>query len=211
MLYLLPMLGIAVFAASGALSAGRKGFDLIGVGAIAVITALGGGTIRDLLLDRHPVFWIEDPVNLWTALVASAVTVVYVRYRHPPYSTLLFADAIGLAFFTISGARIAEQQGLPGIIVVIMGAITGTAGGVLRDVLSAEVPLLFRKTETLYATASIVGATMYLILQTAGLPRTSASLAGIAAVATLRFAAIFWRLSLPAFHVRNEPEGTDVP
>jgi uncharacterized membrane protein YeiH len=203
-LYALSLLGVAVFAASGALAAGRKRFDWIGVGVIAVATAIGGGTLRDLLLDRHPIFWVADPAYLWVMLAGAAGTLVYVRFRRPPDSLLLIADALGLAFFTISGAQVAEQQGLPGVGVVAMGAITGTAGGVLRDVLCNEVPLLFGPMDTLYATAAIAGATAYLSLEAFGVERTSAALAGMGVVAALRLAAIVWRLRLPAVRVREE-------
>lgn len=195
-LYLLDLIGVAVFAVSGALVAARKQFDLLGVAVIATVTAIGGGTIRDVLLDRHPVFWIRDPTYLPVILAAAALTLLWVRVRRPPRISLLVADALGLALFTISGAQIAEDRNLPGIIVVLMGTITGTAGGLLRDVLSAEVPLLLRQTD-LYATAAIVGATAYLVLQAAGLEPMPAALAGMATIAGLRLAAILWRLRLP--------------
>ena len=202
-LYLLSLLGVAVFAASGALAAGRKGFDLLGVVVISGVTAIGGGTIRDLLLDRHPIFWIADPLQLVVILAAAALTLLYVRFRKPPWTALLVADALGLALFSISGARIAEERGLPGIIVVLMGAITGSAGGVLRDILSGEVPILLRQSE-LYATASMAGIMVYLLTERAGLVTTAASLLGMAVVAAIRFAAIFWRLRLPVFQVPDE-------
>jgi uncharacterized membrane protein YeiH len=199
-LYVLSLVGVGVFAASGALAAGRKGFDLLGVVVIAGVTAIGGGTIRDVLLDRHPIFWIADPLQLVVILAAAGLTLVWVRFRKPPWTALLLADALGLALFTISGAQVAEQRGLPGIIAVVMGTITGSAGGVLRDILSGEVPLLLRHTE-LYATASIVGSTVYLLAKDLGLAVTPAALLGMATIAALRFAAILWRLRLPVFEV----------
>lgn len=199
-LYLLDLIGVAVFAVSGALVAGRKQFDLLGVAVIATVTAIGGGTVRDVLLDRHPVFWIRDPTYLPVILAAAALTVLYARFRRPPRISLLIADALGLALFTISGAQIAEERDLPGIIVVLMGTITGTAGGLLRDVLSAEVPLLLRQTD-LYATAAIVGATAYLLLQAAGLEPMHAAVVGMVTIVVLRLAAILWRLRLPVFRV----------
>jgi uncharacterized membrane protein YeiH len=202
--YALSLLGVAVFAASGALAAGRKRFDWIGVGVIAVVTAIGGGTLRDLLLDRHPIFWIADPAYLWVVLGSAVATLLYVRRRRPPASALLVADALGLALFTISGAQVAEQQGLPGLIVVTMGAITGAAGGVLRDVLCNEVPLLFGPLDTLYATAAIAGASAYLGLQAAGVERAPAALLGMGVVAGLRLAAIAWELRLPGARVYEE-------
>jgi len=203
-LYALSLLGVAVFAASGALAAGRKSFDWIGVGVIAVVTAIGGGTLRDLLLDRHPIFWIEDTTYLWFVLAAAVATLLYVRRRRPPNGSLLVADALGLALFTISGAQVAEAQGLPALIVVTMGAITGAAGGVLRDVLCNEVPLLFGPSDTLYATAAIAGASAYLGLQAAGVERTVAALLGMAVVAGLRLAAIAWQLRLPGARVYGD-------
>jgi uncharacterized membrane protein YeiH len=202
-LYLLSLLGVGVFAASGALAAGRKGFDWIGVVVIAGVTAVGGGTIRDVLLDRHPIFWIADPLQLVVILAAAALTLVYVRFRKPPWTALLAADALGLALFSISGAQVAEQRGLPAILLVVMGTITGSAGGVLRDTLSGEVPLLLRHTE-LYATAAIAGIMVYILAEASGVPATTAALLGMATVAALRSAAILWRLRLPVFHLPEE-------
>ena len=202
--YTLSLLGVAVFAASGALAAGRKRFDWIGVGVIAVVTAIGGGTLRDLLLDRHPIFWIADPAYLWVVLGSAVLTLLYVRRRLPPRGSLLVADALGLALFTISGAQVAEEQGLPGVGVVVMGAITGAAGGVLRDVLCNEVPLLFGPMDTLYATAAIAGASAYLVLQAAGVERAAAALLGMGVVAGPRLAAIAWQLRLPDARIYEE-------
>jgi len=100
-LYVLDLLGVAVFAVSGVLAAGRKSLDLLGVLVIATLTAIGGGTIRDLLLDRHPIFWISQPTYLVVISVAAALTIIYVRVRRPPGDALLYADALGLALFTI--------------------------------------------------------------------------------------------------------------
>src|SRR3984957_8875722 len=202
-LFILSMLGVAVFAASGALAAGRKNFDLLGVVVIALVTAVGGGTLRDLLLDRHPIFWVKDPTHLMVILVAAALTLAYVRFRKPPLASLAVADALGLALFSISGAQVAEDKGLPALTVIVMGTVTGAAGGVLRDVLTGEVPLLFRQTE-LYATASIAGVALYLVLQEVGVGPEPASYLGMGVVAGLRFAAIRWRLRLPVFRVPEE-------
>lgn len=193
----LELVGVAVFAISGALAAGRKSLDLLGVVVIATVTAVGGGTLRDLLLDRHPVFWIADPVHLYVIFSAALLTVFYARRFPPPERTLLIADALGLALFSISGAQIAERAGLPAIAVVIMATLTGVAGGALRDVLTAEIPLILRRGR-IYATAAITGTILYLLLENV-IDRTVAALAGMAAVAALRFAAIVWNLTLPVF------------
>lgn len=201
---LLNLLGVGVFAVSGALAAGRKQLDLLGVVVIAVVTAIGGGTLRDLLLDRHPIFWIGETSNLVAILAATALTLVYVRFRDPPERALLIADALGLALFTISGTRLAEAAGLAGVNAVIMGVITGVAGGVVRDILTAEIPLILRR-GNLYATASIAGATAYLLLKGAGLAPAASSLIGMLVVIALRLAAIVWNLRLPAFTVPAPP------
>ena len=197
--YLIGMRGVAVFAASGALAAGRKSFDWLGVVVISVVTAIGGGTIRDLLLNRHPIFWIADPGYLWVILGSTLLTLIYVRFRRPPLAFLLIADALGLAFFTIGGARVIEERHLPSIIVVVMATITGAAGGVLRDVLCGEIPLLFRPTTDLYAIPAIAGTTIYLTLDGAGLDRSIAAIVGMTTIAGLRLAAIRWKLRLPVF------------
>jgi uncharacterized membrane protein YeiH len=203
--HLIGLCGVSVCAISGALAAGRKSFDLLGVAIVALVTAIGGGTLRDVLLDRHPIFWIADPIYLLVILASAALTVLYVRFRHPPYRALLVADALGLGFFTISGAQVAEAKGLPAVIVILMGAITGSAGGLFRDVLSAEVPLLLRKGE-LYATASIIGAAMYVVFEAIQLPRPWSAILGAAVVIGLRYAAIRWRLVLPTFRAPVEED-----
>lgn len=197
---LLDLLGIGVFAVSGALAAGRKRLDLLGVFVLASVTAIGGGTLRDLLLDRHPLFWLTDAMYLAVIIAAVAVTFAFVRWRRPPLASLLIADALGLALFSIAGAQIAESAGLPAISVVVLGTMTGVGGGVIRDVLSAEIPIVLRR-GNLYASAVIVGILGYLALEAVGIARQPASLIGMATVAGLRFAAIRWEVQLPVLQV----------
>lgn len=194
-LYLLELFGVAVFAVSGALAAARKNMDLFGIIVIAAVTAIGGGTLRDVLLDRHPIFWFQNTTYLLVIIAAAVFTVIYTRYRDVPLKALLVADAFGLALFTVSGAKIAEQLGMPGIIVVFMAALTGTAGGMLRDVLCAEVPLILRR--EIYATASIAGAIVYVAGQAAGLDSAVVALVAMALVFALRMAAIFLGWHMP--------------
>lgn len=192
-----------MFAISGTLAAGRKSLDWLGVAVIAVVTAIGGGTLRDVLLDRHPIFWIADPTYLLVILGATAFTLVYVQLRIPAPRALFVADALGLAFFTIGGVQIAQQAGLAGLLAVLMGVITGVAGGMMRDVLCAEIPLILRRGQ-LYATSAIVGATLYLLLERAGVTRDAASLAGMATIVVVRLAAILWRLELPVLKLDDQ-------
>lgn len=200
----LQYLGTAVFAVSAVLAAGRKGLDLLGVAVIAVMTATGGGTVRDVLLGRTP-FWFTDTGYLVTILVTAGATVLMLRWRHPSERLLQIADALGLALFSISGARIAEAAGLPGLIVVVLATITGTFGGVLRDVLCNDIPLLLRP-GTIYGTAVIAGASLYVLLQSFGVSRDTAGFAGMILIAGLRLAAIARNIQLPVLTIREPPE-----
>src|SRR5215216_5541540 len=200
---LLHILGIVVFAISGALAAGRKGLDLIGVVVLAMVTAIGGGTIRDVLLDRHPIFWLADPAYPLVIIAAALATVLYARAWRPPESARLVADALGLALFSVAGAQIAERAGVPAVAGVLLGTVTGAAGGAVRDVLSAEIPLVLRRGD-LYASAAIAGTSAYFALAALGVGRTPATLTGMAIVAGVRLAAIWWRLRLPIFRL-DEP------
>lgn len=199
---LIDYAGVAVFAISGALAAARKNLDILGVVVIATVTAIGGGTIRDVLLDRN-VFWIVRPAHLYVILFAAIATLAYTRRFKPPDRLLAVADALGLAFFAISGAQIAEAQALDGVVVVVMGTLTGVAGGVLRDVLSAEIPLILRKGQ-IYATAAIVGIVAYLALQQFGVDRGAAAIAGMLFIAALRLGAIARNWTLPVFSLPKE-------
>jgi len=202
----LDLIGIGVFAVSGALAAGRKRLDLLGVFVLASVTAIGGGTIRDLLLDRHPIFWLSDATFLAVVMVAVAITFTYVQWRRPPLAALLVADALGLALFSIAGAQIAQREGLPAVSVVILGTITGVAGGVIRDLLSAEIPFVLRR-GNLYASTVIVGIAAYLTLEIVGVEHQTAALTGMGLIAALRLAAIRWGLKLPVFQVETSDEG----
>ncbi|MCH8569401.1 MAG: trimeric intracellular cation channel family protein [Balneolales bacterium] len=202
-LYWADLAGIGVFAISGALAAGRKSLDWLGVFVIAVVTAIGGGTIRDLLLGRGPVFWIQDPIYLYVIFFFALITLFYSRFNKPPLRILLIADAFGLAIFAILGASIAESAGVSWINVIILGTITGVAGGIIRDVITNEIPLILRR--DFYASAAIFGIFMYLMLKHLGLEQVSASVVGIASTASLRLAAIIYGLRLPIFQLPEDP------
>ena len=194
---ILDLGGVAVFAVSGVLAARNRGLDLLGVVVVAAITAIGGGTLRDLLLNRHPIFWLADVWYPIVTIASALLTVGYVWRRPPPENALLVADAMGLAFFSLSGAQVAESAQCPPIIVVLMGTMTGVAGGILRDVITAQVPLILRR--DIYATAAIVGIVLYLLLQAGGLPRSGAFGVGMVPVVAVRLLAIRWGLRLPTF------------
>jgi uncharacterized membrane protein YeiH len=202
-LYLLDMFGVAVFAVSGALAAGRKHLDLLGVLVIALVTALGGGTLRDVLLDRAPIFWIQQPDYLLVALATGLLTVLYTHFLKPPQRALLVADAGGLALVSISGAQIAEAAQLHPLVIILMGTCTGVVGGVIRDVLLVEIPIILRRSN-FYATAAIVGIALYLALKTLGLAAAPATLLGMGTIMGLRLAAIIWGLALPVYRLTDQ-------
>ncbi len=208
-LYTLDLLGVAVFAISGALMAARKELDLLGVVVAATVTAIGGGTLRDLLLDRNPIFWIADPTYPTVILVAALLTLLYTRRARVPEGALRLADAGGLALCTVSGAAFAARLGLPAPSVVLMGTLTGCAGGLLRDVLCNEVPLILRR--DVYATASIAGAIAYLVVWRAGGGELPAVLVGMVFVIVLRVAAIYRGLHLPTFPLRDHTKDEEGP
>ncbi len=199
-LYVFDLVGVAVFAISGALAAGRRRLDLVGVIVCAAATAVGGGTIRDVLLDRHPIFWLSDARYLVVILLSAGATILYVRWAPVPRRALDVADALGLALFAVAGTQVARAAGATGIACVLLGAVTGAAGGVIRDVLLAQVPHVLQR-GSLYATAAIGGAGLYLGLLRLGVDMATASFAGMTCVAVIRLAAIWWDLELPTFEL----------
>lgn len=192
-------LAVAVCAVSAVLAAEGRGIDLFGVLVLALVTAVGGGTVRDLCLGVSPVFWIGRPDLVWMALTAAAVTFVAARFVHMPERMLDVADAFGLALFGIAGTEKALQYGTSGIVAVLLGVVTGVAGGILRDVLRREIPWVFRQEVNLYATAVVAGAAVYLLLLEWAPQSSMPRYAGMSVILLLRLAAMRWGLRLPAF------------
>lgn len=163
---LLGYLASAVLAASAALQAARHQMDPFGATVLAFATALGGGTVRDLLLGRFPVFWIQDPVFVYV-IIPVALVMFWVGCRMPQgegqrHRLLMQLDAVGLALFTLIGVRIADQMEAGWMIAIIIGCVTGTVGGMIRDVLSNVTPSILK--EDLYASISLAGGAIYLLI-----------------------------------------------
>ena len=194
---------VAVCAISGVLAASGQRLDLFGVLVLATVTALGGGTVRDLCLGAYPIFWIQNPDYLNTALVAAVCTFVIARFFVMPHRVLLIADAFGLALFTIAGTEKALLLQTSGLIAVLMGVVTSVAGGVLRDILRREVPLVFRPEIYLYATAALAGASLLVGLRQWLPGFQHAPLAAMALTLILRLSAILFKLRLPVFQSRE--------
>lgn len=195
LLYYLDLAGVAVFAASGVLATRDRQLDLFGVAIVATLTAIGGGTLRDLMLGSQPVFWVEDNTYLITILISALATIAYLARRPPPGSLFLAADAFGLAIFAMSGAKLALAAGHSWLIAIVMGTMTGVMGGMLRDVITARVPLVLQR--EIYATAAITGIVAYLLLRAGGVPDPAAFSIGAAVVFTLRLLAVRRGMNLP--------------
>ena len=193
---------VAVCAITAVLAAEGKRMDLFGVMVLALVTAVGGGTIRDLCLGVRQLIWIEQPMYLWTALIAAMATFVTVRFVHPPHRLLAVADAFGLALFGIAGTEKALMLGTSGIVAVLLGIVTGVAGGILRDVLRGELPLVFQPDVNLYATAVFAGALVFVLLRVWLPASESHRYIGMAVILVLRLAAMRWKLRLPAYRSR---------
>ena len=196
-----------VFAVSGALAAGRKKMDVFGVAVVALVTALGGGTIRDVVLGRLPVFWVYDPVYILVAVGAALAMFLAGDLSRLSAKLLLVCDAFGLGLFTVLGCEVAMRNAEVAsaragwVIVILMGAMTGSAGGILRDVLCGEIPLVLR--HEIYATASLLGGLVIVVLAAGGVNRPAVMLAGLGVALAVRLAAIHWHLSLPVFGGRD--------
>ena len=196
--------GVAVCAVSGVLAAEGKRMDLFGAMVLALATAMGGGTIRDLCMGAKPVFWIENIDFLHTALVAALATFVLARFLHPPNRALALADAFGLALFGIVGTEKALIYESPALVAVLFGIVTAVAGGILRDVLRQELPHVFRTEVELYATAVAVGASAYVLLRQHLPPADWHRYAGMGCILLLRLAAMRWSLRLPVYRTRRD-------
>jgi uncharacterized membrane protein YeiH len=186
-----------VFAVSGALLAGQKRLDLFGVMVVALVTAVGGGTLRDVLLGATPVAWVRDPKMVVIAVLAAAAAIPCARRLGRWQGPLLVADACGVALFSVLGARAALLVVASPTIALVMGVVTGVAGGMTRDILCGEMPLIMR--QEIYATAALLAACVYVGLVLLGAGGDAPVWLGILAGLALRLAAIRWKLSLPVF------------
>jgi uncharacterized membrane protein YeiH len=204
LLYVMDIFGVAVFAITGSLAAGKKQMDLFGVVVLATVTALGGGTLRDLVLGAGPVFWVSAPIYLLVAVATAIVTFFLVRFCGLPLKLLSVADAFGLAVFTVLGTQKALDMGISPGIAVVMGIMTGVVGGMIRDVFSGEIPLILRR--EIYATASLCGAVTFCLVSVALQNQGIAAIVSVAVTLGLRLSAIKWKMSLPLYISHKEDE-----
>lgn len=202
LLHVLFLIGIAVEAMSAALVAGRRQMDWLGVCVIAVVTALGGGTLRDVLLGRHPLSWIEHPSYLVIVLAAALATILVAPMMKRLRTIFLALDALGLVVFTVVGCDIAKGLHLHWLIILVSGMITGTFGGVLRDVLCTQVPLLFRK--ELYASVSLLAGAIYMTAPHLGIDHEVGMVIAMATGFAVRMLAIRYHWEMPKFVYKDD-------
>ncbi len=200
LIFIAELIGISVFSITGALAAQGKRMDILGVVVLAIVTALGGGTIRDITLNAYPIGWVINNVYLWTAIVSAVSAFLVCRYFLYPRRTMLVLDAAGLALFAILGAEKAMSMGVGPVIVVMMACITGCAGGMIRDILTREIPLILHREGELYATCAILGAIFYVVFHGLVEDRLLA-IASMLIIFVTRMAAVFGNLCLPEFIV----------
>ncbi len=197
MLTSIYLIAIIAEAMSGALAAGRRNMDLFGVAVIAFLTALGGGTVRDILLGNFPVTWTQHPSYIYMTLTGGLVTIVIARFMRHLRQLFLVLDAIGLVAFTIIGCNVALDLGYEPIVVVMSGITTGIFGGIIRDIMCGRGPQVLRR--EIYACVSLVVALLYLFLLRQGVDQSTTLLAAFSVGLLLRMVAIRWRVSLPVF------------
>ena len=196
----LDCLGTAVFAVTGALVASRKQMDIVGFMLLAVVTGVGGGSLRDTMLGALPVFWVETPVYLGICIAVAIGVFFLAHIPESRYRALLWLDAAGLAVFCVVGAEKALVSGADPFIAIAMGVATATLGGVIRDVLGGEVPLILRK--EIYVTAALAGAATFVGLGALGLAGPLAICAGFAVCFVIRALALHYHWSLPVYRAR---------
>jgi uncharacterized membrane protein YeiH len=196
----LDWLGVIVFAVSGALVASRKQMDVVGFALLGTVTGIGGGTLRDLLLGLSPVFWVREPAYLVVCVIISGVVFVTAHIPQSRYRVLLWFDALGLALFAVTGAERALLVGSGPVVAVAMGVITATFGGIIRDVLGNESPVVLSR--EIYVTAALAGASVLVVLSAFGLGRESALSAGLLTGLVVRGMALRRGWSLPRYRAR---------
>lgn len=195
----LDWLGIVVFAITGALVASRKQMDIVGFALLGTATAIGGGTLRDVLLGT-PVFWVHKPAYLITCILVSALVFFTAHIPQSRYKVVLWFDAVGLALFAVSGTEKAVLDGMGAIVAMAMGVITATFGGIIRDLLGGEIPVILSR--EIYASAALAGAATLVFLMLLGVPRELGLCVGFTVAFGIRAAALYRGWSLPRYRSR---------
>jgi len=203
-LLVIYLVAITAEAMSGALAAGRRDMDIFGVAVIAFVTALGGGTLRDMVLGHYPIGWTQHPEYVYLVISAGLLTTLVARYMHRLQRVFLVLDAMGLIAFSLIGCNVALELGYPPVVVVMSGMLTGISGGILRDVLCNQVPVVFRR--ELYASVSLAVCLLFLALQRFGVGSDLGIALCFASGLALRLLAIRFHWRLPVFSYQGRWE-----
>ena len=207
-LSIVDIVAVAVFAITGALVASRKQMDIFGFALLGTVTGIGGGSVRDMLLGQLPVFWVKDPTYLAVCVAVSTLVFFTAHIPESRYRLILWLDAIGLSLVCVMGAEKGLGAGAGPLVAVTMGVITAAFGGIIRDVLGGESPLILRR--EIYVTAALAGAALFVALTLAGIGREFALASGFAACFLIRAPALHYGWSLPAYKARpgrSPPDG----
>jgi len=194
-IYILDILGTFAFAISGALVASKKKFDLFGVIIIAFVTAVGGGMLRDVLINAHPINWIGDLNYIWTIFIAVIFTFLFKKKIEPLRKTFFLFDTIGISVFTLLGIQKGLSYELPSVVALIMGMVSAVFGGVIRDVLTRKVPLIFKK--EIYASACLLGGLVYLTLHHFNFQENIVFIISALVIISIRTLSVIYKLELP--------------
>jgi uncharacterized membrane protein YeiH len=202
---IIDWLGIVAFTISGALVASRNQMDVVGFVLLGTVTGIGGGTIRDLLLNVHPILWIEHPEYLAVCIAVSVIAFFTVHRVHSRMRLILWVDALGLALFATVGAERAISVGVAPLVAIVMGVITACFGGIIRDLLGQARSIIF--SYEIYVTAAMGAAATFVALHSMGFGREIAVVAGVAVGFALRAGALLWGWSLPRYRARPPRDG----
>lgn len=196
------IIGTLAFALSGLIEAARKKLDLVGMAMVTFLAAFGGGTLRDILLDRRPFFWVENHIWIWVILAICVLALVFMRSRHlePTERATAWPDALGLGIFGAGGTQLALDAQLPAIVAVVMGVITAVFGGVLRDVVVNEMPRAFADYQP-YSVLAFTGGWLVVLLNAVGVSAFIAVGLGAIFITSLRFLAMIFSWRLPTWRV----------
>lgn len=199
---ILDLLGTIAFAISGALVAMNKKLDLFGIFIVGFVTAVGGGTLRDVLIGNTPVLWMEETYYVYAIATSVIFAMVFRNKINYLGKSLFLFDTIGLGIFTIIGVETGIQSNLDPIICIALGAMTGCFGGVIRDILCNKIPVIFRK--EIYATASLAGGACFILLYFQGVPTNMVYAITILLIITIRLVVVKYSISLPTFYIKDE-------
>lgn len=203
----LEILGTTAFAISGALAAMDRRLDLFGIFIIAFVTAIGGGTLRDTLIGNTPVSWMENTIYVYLIGLVTTLAIIFREKINYLKTSLFLFDTIGLGVFTITGVEIGIRHNLDPIISIAIGAMTGTFGGVIRDILCNEIPVIFRK--EIYATACIIGGFVFVIMHSLGANQDIIYLTTTLIIIGIRLLVVKYHISLPSFYLPSESKERD--